>query len=138
MLIMNENNILSTNEEEEITNEYEILLRQLEAEIRNHIKIQHQMKLQNENLQVRIDELIIGEEKFNEKYQKMKVKINEYNKKIIEDLKNTIKGLNEKNEKLVIDFENKIQILTLNSEKEIRNLEDKYNENTKELKKKTF
>jgi len=39
---------------------------------------------------------------------------------------------------LVIDFENKIQILTLNSEKEIRNLEDKYNENTKELKKKTF
>jgi len=138
MLIMNENNILSTNEEEEITNEYEILLRQLEAEIRNHIKIQHQMKLQNENLQVRIDELIIGEEKFNEKYQKMKVKINEYNKKIIEDLKNTIKGLNEKNEKLVIDFENKIQILTLNSEKEIRNLEDKYNENTKELKKKLF
>ena len=39
-----ENNILSTNEEEN-TNEYEKLLRQLESEIRNHIKVH--LKVEN-------------------------------------------------------------------------------------------
>ena len=38
-----ENNILSTNEEEN-TNEYEKLLRQLESEIRNHIKVHFKVK----------------------------------------------------------------------------------------------
>jgi len=59
--------------------------------------------------------------------------MNEDNKKIIEDLNNTIKDMKEKME---LDFEKKIKILTLNSEMEIRKLEDKYNENTKDLKKK--
>jgi len=45
------------NEDEEGVNEYERLLRQLEAEIRNHIKIEHQLKLHSDTLQARVEEL---------------------------------------------------------------------------------
>ena len=43
--------------EYEDSNEYEKLLRKLESDIRTYIKIEHQMKLHSENLQLRIDEL---------------------------------------------------------------------------------
>lgn len=74
-----ENNILSTNEEEN-TNEYEKLLRQLESEIRNHIKvknlslnqIEHQMRLHDESLQDKIDELEKIYETVSGKYKNLK------------------------------------------------------------------
>ena len=42
---------------EDNQNEYEVLLRKLESDIRTHIKIEHQLKLYSEGLQQRIEDL---------------------------------------------------------------------------------
>jgi hypothetical protein len=53
----NTNNNNYYNSKEDNQNEYEVLLRKLESDIRIHIKIEHQLKLYSEGLQQRIEDL---------------------------------------------------------------------------------
>lgn len=70
--------------------EYEKIIQKLEAEVRNHISVQQQMKLYIESYQTKIEEL----EPFEEKSEELKIqmlKMEQGNKKLqsdIEDLKN--------------------------------------------------
>jgi hypothetical protein len=56
---INDNNFIANSNltHEEYQNEYEVLLRKLESDIRTHIKIEHQLKLYSEGLQQRIEDL---------------------------------------------------------------------------------
>lgn len=85
--------------------QFESLLQKLEAEVRNHIRVEHQLKLHIENHQQRIDELektgtndktLIKE--LEEKCGGKKVKNNEVDK-IKRELEDKIKGLTETIEK---------------------------------------
>ena len=73
--------------------EYEKIIQKLEAEVRNHISVQQQMKLYIESYQTKIEEL----EPFEEKSEELKIqmlKMEQGNKKLqsdIEDLKNVHK-----------------------------------------------
>lgn len=99
------------------------------------------MKLHNEGLQGRIEELEIESEKLKSKYKSVKeVSCNIFikrrasseNKEInVESLKNEISYLRAKvmnEDKMSLEFEKKVKILNLNFEIEIRKLEEKYNE----------
>jgi hypothetical protein len=54
---------LITNEETDLS-EYEELLRKLEADIRSHIKLEHQLKLHSETLQSKLDDFEMERETF--------------------------------------------------------------------------
>lgn len=56
-------------------NEYEDLLRKLESDIRNHIKIQHQYRIYSDNLKSKIEEL----EKSKNEYKKSVIALQEVN-----------------------------------------------------------
>jgi hypothetical protein len=45
------------NSHSEEDNDYETMLRKLEGDVRGHIKLEHQLKLHSDNLQLKIDEL---------------------------------------------------------------------------------
>lgn len=73
--------------------EYEKILVKLEAEVRNHISVQQQMKLYIESYQSKVEEL----EPIEEKAKDMQVQIEEFKKQKeqmkqeFEDIKNTLK-----------------------------------------------
>ena len=72
----NNNNYAFSNDYQ---NEYEVLLRKLESDIRTHIKIEHQLKLYSEGLQQRIEDL----EKEANTIEKIKLNEVKNNKKIL-------------------------------------------------------
>ncbi len=68
----------SNSEDDDDVNEYEKLLRQLESEIRTHIRvnyqisqIEHQLKLHSDNLQCRVDELEKAKDELKQKVKKL-------------------------------------------------------------------
>ena len=110
------------------TEQFETLLQKHEAEIRNHIRIEHQLKLHIENSQHRIDELEKAHdldknyiEELEEKYSKKGLKNSEFNKGKKSELEEKIKSLLETIEKKEkntqkVEYEN-MKLRTLLEEK---------------------
>ena len=100
--------------------QFENLLQKLEAEVRNHIRVQHQLKLHIENHQQRISEL----EKTEQSY---KIYIKE-----LEDARGGKKGgKSGEFEKFRREFDDKIRTLTESNEKKDKLLHKIENENSR-------
>lgn len=126
-LIKKSNSNRSYNEElnESKVNEYEQLLREHESNIRNHIKLEHQLKLQNEALVVKIDEmerritLLCANDSINS--------IENSNSKELRNEIEKYKKSFEVQTNKIAELENKIKRQKNNYETKLTALEEKYN-----------
>ena len=124
-------------EEQSAVNIYEKLLQEHESNIRNHIKVEHQLKLQNEAYLIKIDELERKIELQSQTHRKN-------SKHDIIDVSNLVKGdstlpilnkeisnykkLNESLNFKISELEKKIKAQKIKFEKDITDLEEKYKE----------
>ena len=88
------NNSLSENSRLDPLNDYEIMVQNLEAEVRNHIRVEQQLKLCVESLQIKYEENKIQMVKYQNEINRLKMKI----KKLEEVLDNKDKELLKMNE----------------------------------------
>jgi hypothetical protein len=130
--------------------EYEKIIRKLEGDIRNHIKLEYQMKLHNEYLEGKIENSDGTDDKGNEinllrkkleKYEK-KIKIDDFSERSDKkeneililraenaNLKSTIKNL----EIQILGFEDKINVIKKQNEKEIFTYQQKIEKLSKKI-----
>jgi len=131
-------------------NEYEKLLRHYEAEIRSHIKTEHQMKLFSEAQQSRIEELekIKEELKAKIKFLSEQISKNKMNSPVDYSdfeqaknenlsLKNLVKSYEDRNLN-IIELEKRLRNQNSKFNSEIKNLDESYKEKIKKLKKKDY
>lgn len=113
--------------------QFETLLQKLEAEVRNHIRVEHQLKLHIETHQHRIEELEKGEDTYKARIKDLEEKstgkkssrIEEKNRKDLEDKIKSLLEVIERKEKTVqkVEHENaKLKVLLEEKVKECENV----------------
>ena len=128
-------------------NEYEELLMQAEANNRAHIKIQHQLKLNSENLKYRIEELERSKSELKKNYKLLQEHLNQMKKSEsvasttttfdkkdkeikkltgeIDNMKMILSSYEQQNTKIT-NLEVKLRTTNIKHEKEIKSIEDKF------------
>lgn len=135
-----------TFDENDISGESESLLRKLESDIRNHIKMEHQLKLHSESLQQRIEDLekensdmVVKVKSLSDKnnIKKLESRDSEVTvlKNEVNNLKHILKSYEEQSVK-ISELEKKLRNQNTKHEKEMKRLEEKYKEKVKLFNKK--
>lgn len=127
-------------------NEYEELLRQSEANVRNHIRIQHQLKLHTENLKYRIEELERSKSELKKVVKSLQEQLLQVSKakadnESIDKKEKEIKNLTSELENMktiltsyetqnlkITEMEMKLRSQNIKHEKEIKSMEEKSKE----------